>query len=271
MSERAADHRGERARAPAPIFVWSSGPGLHGAAGKGTPAGAPDGDFTPAPRPAGPRNPHTPACPVIADGLWPAGAARQRARAAACLWAAAVVRALTACGKTHAAFDRRSIPAEPLRFAPFCVAFRSKYTRYSSLTRLVSRAPHRPRRSRGFHHRLLRPGAGLFQTSFSPAVAKRRKSATFAVARRAPSWIAAAAMRQSESKRRRRPESFERRAAIPACSKVRSRWPSTTCRASSVSAGSIGPHQNSAQAMVLTTTGSSGCGLQKSSIRRSLV
>ena len=33
----------------------------------------------------------------------------------------------------------------PLRFAPFCVAFRSKYTRYSSLTRLVSRAP-RPHR-----------------------------------------------------------------------------------------------------------------------------
>ncbi len=43
----------------------------------------------------------------------------------------------------------------PLRFAAFGVAFRSKYTGYSSLTRLVSRAPHRPRRSRGFHHRLL--------------------------------------------------------------------------------------------------------------------
>ena len=67
---------------------------------------------------------------------------------------------LAACGKTHAAFDRRSIPAEPLRFAAFCVAFRSKYTRYSSLTRLVSRAPHRPRRSRGFHHRLLAEGTG---------------------------------------------------------------------------------------------------------------
>ena len=62
---------------------------------------------------------------------------------------------LTACGKTHAAFGRRSIPAEPRRFAPLIVAFRSKYTRYSSLTRLVSRAPHRPRRSPGFHHRLL--------------------------------------------------------------------------------------------------------------------
>ena len=119
--------------------------------------------------------------------------------------------------------------------------------------------------------RASRPGAGLFQTSFSPAVSKRRKSARFAVARRAPSWIAAAAIRQSESERRRRPDSFERRAAIPACSKVRSRWPSTTCRASSVSAGSIGPHKNSAHAMVLTTTGSSGCGLQKSSLRRSLV
>ena len=42
----------------------------------------------------------------------------------------------------------------PRRFAPLIVAFRSEYTRYSSLTRLVSRAPPRPRRSRGFHHRL---------------------------------------------------------------------------------------------------------------------
>ena len=97
-----------------------------------------------------------------------------------------------------------------------------------------------------------------FQTSFSPAVANRRKSARLAVARRAPSWIAAAAIRQSESERRRRPDSLKRRAAIPACSKVRSRWPSATCRASSLSAGSIGPHKNSAQAMVLTTTGSLG-------------
>ena len=62
---------------------------------------------------------------------------------------------LTACGETQAAFGRRSIPAEPRRFAPLIVAFRSKYTRYSSLARLVSRAPHRPRRSPGFHHRLL--------------------------------------------------------------------------------------------------------------------
>ena len=71
------------------------------------------------------------------------------------LWEAPAVTPLTACGKTHTAFDRRCIPPEPLRFAPFFVAFRSKYTRYSSLTRLVSRAPHRSRRSRGFHHRLL--------------------------------------------------------------------------------------------------------------------
>ena len=42
----------------------------------------------------------------------------------------------------------------PRRCAPLIVAFRSKYTRYSSLTRLVSRAPPQPRRSRGFHHRL---------------------------------------------------------------------------------------------------------------------
>ena len=49
----------------------------------------------------------------------------------------------------------------PRRCAPLIVALRSKYTRASSpgggssLTRLVSRAPRRPRRSRGFHHRLL--------------------------------------------------------------------------------------------------------------------
>ena len=42
----------------------------------------------------------------------------------------------------------------PRRFAPLIVAFQSEYTRYSSLARLVSRAPRRPRRSRGFHHRL---------------------------------------------------------------------------------------------------------------------
>ena len=65
------------------------------------------------------------------------------------------VAALTACGKTHAAFERRCIPAEPRLYEALCVAFRSEYARYSSLTRLVSRAPHRSRRSRGFHHRLL--------------------------------------------------------------------------------------------------------------------
>ncbi len=56
-------------------------------------------------------------------------------------------RGLTACGQSHAAFERRCIPAEPRRCAPLIVAFRSKYTRASSpgggssLTRLVSRAP----------------------------------------------------------------------------------------------------------------------------------
>ena len=60
----------------------------------------------------------------------------------------------TAGDETHAAFGRRSIPAEPRRCAPLIVALRSEYTRYSSLTRLVSRAPRRPRRSPGFHHRL---------------------------------------------------------------------------------------------------------------------
>ena len=68
---------------------------------------------------------------------------------------------LTACGETHAAFDRRCIPSEPLRCAPFFVAFQSKYTRYSSFMRLVRRTPtgrtgpRQPRRSREFHHRLL--------------------------------------------------------------------------------------------------------------------
>ena len=66
-----------------------------------------------------------------------------------------VPEALTACGETPAAFERRCIPPEPRRSAALCVAFRSKYTRYSSLTRLVSRAPLRSRRSPGFHHRLL--------------------------------------------------------------------------------------------------------------------
>ena len=69
---------------------------------------------------------------------------------------------LTACGKTHPAFDGRSIPAEPPRFAVLCVALRSKYTRYSSLARLVSRAPRPSRRSRGFHHRLLSAGRSVF-------------------------------------------------------------------------------------------------------------
>ena len=75
-----------------------------------------------------------------------------------------VGRTLAACGKTHAASARRCIPSEPPRFAGLRVAFRSKYTRYSSLTRLVSRTPtgrtgpHRARRSREFHHRLLVQG-----------------------------------------------------------------------------------------------------------------
>ena len=56
-----------------------------------------------------------------------------------------------------AAFGQRCIPPEPRRFAALVVALRSKYPRYSSLARLVSRAPHRPRRSRHLAHRLLSP------------------------------------------------------------------------------------------------------------------
>jgi hypothetical protein len=60
-----------------------------------------------------------------------------------------------ACGQSRAAFSGRCIPPEPGRSAALIVAFRSEYTRYSSLTRLVRRA-HRPlRRSRHFIHRLL--------------------------------------------------------------------------------------------------------------------
>ena len=80
---------------------------------------------------------------------------------------------LAACGQSHAAqfsrwgLGRRCIPAEPRRFASLIVAFRSKYTRYSSLTRLVSRAPRRPRRSRHFIHRLLTAGGETHAAQFS--------------------------------------------------------------------------------------------------------
>ena len=86
-------------------------------------------------------------------------------------------RLLTACGETQAAFERRCIPAEPRRFAALCVALRSKYTRYSSLARLVSRAPPRSRRSPGFHHRLLtgRDHRGTGQYALSPRCAGRRR------------------------------------------------------------------------------------------------
>ena len=50
-----------------------------------------------------------------------------------------------ACRQSLVAFERRCIPAERPRFASLIVALRSKYTRYSSLARLVSRAP-RPHR-----------------------------------------------------------------------------------------------------------------------------
>ena len=64
----------------------------------------------------------------------------------------------------------------PRRFAPLIVAFRSKYTRYSSLTRLVSRASHRPRRSPGFHRRPLatRHVAGCrWRTGLEVAIIRR--------------------------------------------------------------------------------------------------
>ena len=88
-----------------------------------------------------------------------------------------------ACGQSLAAqfsrwgLERRSIPAETLRFASFIVALRSKYTRASSpgggssLARLVSRAPRphretgRSRRSRHFVHRLLTVVTGFLDFS----------------------------------------------------------------------------------------------------------
>ena len=51
---------------------------------------------------------------------------------------------------------RRCIPPEPRLFEALCVALPSKYNRYSSLARLVRRAPRRSRRSRDFLHRLIR-------------------------------------------------------------------------------------------------------------------
>ena len=85
---------------------------------------------------------------------------------------------LAACGKTHAAFDRRSIPPEPLRCTALCVAFRSKYTWYSSLTRLVSRAHHRSRRSPGFHHRRLAFYRRRLRTTVSRSMSWTRTSSS---------------------------------------------------------------------------------------------
>ena len=98
-------------------------------------------------------------------------------------------------GKTHAAqfsrwgLDRRSIPAEPRRCAPLIVAFRSKYTRASSpgggssLTRLVSRAPHRSRRSRGLHHRLLTGILAAAVATAGPSVASAQSETVLIRAR----------------------------------------------------------------------------------------
>ena len=68
-------------------------------------------------------------------------------------------------GETQAAqfsrweLDQRSTTGcSPRRYSPLIVAFRSEYIGNSTLTRLVSRALPAPRRSRGFHHRLLAAG-----------------------------------------------------------------------------------------------------------------
>ena len=71
--------------------------------------------------------------------------------------------------------------------------------------------------------------------SSRPEVLKRRKSATFAVARDAPSASAAAAIMQSTNDPRRLPDSLNKRAAITACSGVKSRRCPTISSANSIS------------------------------------
>ena len=90
-------------------------------------------------------------------------------------WERRPVAVLTACGKSHAAFERRCIPPEPRLFEALCVAFRSKYTRYSSLTRLVSRAPRRSRCSRHFLHRLLNAASARRRGRLGAPVSDRHR------------------------------------------------------------------------------------------------
>ena len=90
-----------------------------------------------------------------------------------------MARALAACRQSHAAFERRCIPAEPRLSKALIVALRSKYTRYSSLARLVSRAPRHSRRSRHLAHRLLaacRQSHAAFERRCIPAEPRLSKA-----------------------------------------------------------------------------------------------
>ena len=136
----------------------------------------------------------------------------------------------TACGKTNAAFDGRCIPAEPPRFAGLCVALRSKYTRYSSLARLVSRAPHPSRRSRGFHHRLLTllAGAGAMALPLCAGCgAPPRQAATGQAATGRPNWASRDRAGRNRASRDRAGRNWAARRGEPgARHEVRLRCPS---------------------------------------------
>ena len=88
-------------------------------------------------------------------------------------------------------------------------------------------------------------------TSARPEPSNRRKSVVFAVAMDASSARAVAATIQSIKDPRRLPALLNKRAAIAACSGVKSCCCPTILVAKDISKGEIGPHRNSVQATVL--------------------
>ena len=118
----------------------------------------------------------------------------------------------------------------PRRCAPLIVAFRSKYTRYSSLTRLVSRAPHRPRRSHGFHHRLftasLRAARRCVSVEIHPVFLPHAPCQPGASPGSALTWVSPQAVTacragNARERRPRRSAGMERRSSGP----HRENWP----------------------------------------------
>ena len=103
----------------------------------------------------------------------------------------------------------------------------------------------------GFEVELSGVRTGKPYANSRPVVANRRKSAVLAVAMDAPSASAAAAIIQSINDPRRLPDALNKRAAIKACSDVKSRPCPTISAIHSISDGASGPHSNSAQATVL--------------------